>query len=254
MVLSARPNWSVPLEETLSFKTQIFTSRAGKETRFSNRTFPRQTIGFEALTLRDDFYQLPLEIRGRNADLLQITDFTQQPMTLTQDVLATDTSITVDGPADWFQSGTQVVLWSADNHSKILTTISAPLLVGDEYVIQISGSVDTNILTHGRVYTVVPGRLTKTTNQTFYTDRYASWNIDFDTLPGTEIVERSALTDDLCYFDVEALLVKPDWMFQPRTGHTAGFENVDFGRGIDVTFRPIRYNSCLLYTSPSPRD
>lgn len=68
------PNWRNQVRETIEFNTEITTSENGVEQRWANRIYPRRTVNYVALSLKDDFQEFVTELTETFGDLVQIHD------------------------------------------------------------------------------------------------------------------------------------------------------------------------------------
>lgn len=118
-----QPNWSDSVEVTLSFKTDMFTSRSGLEQRRALRLTPRREISFKALTYTDLYRQFMKTLAIKQALDFDIPDWSASVAPITGATSGSTTVTTKDIVPDWMVAGRKVFI--TENDLIVPVTVSA---------------------------------------------------------------------------------------------------------------------------------
>lgn len=214
-------NWRDPYEVRYAFSTDIFTSRAGLETRRAKRMTPRKSISHTALFHDDNLRQFNrLIMTGQNMQIIMPEVTRQVPTT---QPLAVDATSVYLVPARWMLPGGEVVVGRGN---------AARLGVIDEI------AVDHIVLTEAvgafakgtSVYPALTGRLADTIDATRATNKIAEGKIIFNVNPGSEIV--SETVEGHTFGGIEICPWTHNWKTAEDVSQSWPIDVVDFDAGV----------------------
>ena len=229
-----KPNWSNALEVTLSCKTEIFTSRSGKEQRRALRSTPRRRVDFTSLAHQSDVVAFNrLVATKQNADFL-FPDWTRAAQSHGIASGATFLSLRELAP-EWVNTGRQVFLCDGDTLTPV-TVASA-----DAYTVELTAPV-TQDYSGATVLRPVYAGLLATISSNLNTSNTVSVNVSYDVTPGS--VPNSANLFFPYVVDGKEVFSFP-WNWGEAIGAEFAWsvENVDYDRGVITTHRPIDFGT-----------
>lgn len=235
-VFPFKPNWSEGVEHTLSYKTDIFTSRSGKEQRRALRSTPRRTVSYSSLVCGDEYVKFQrLMATKQNADF-QLVDWSRSTKTHGIEAGATHFSLRdfapewlVDGVAVFLGDGATLIPATVDTVSGYTVELTAPvaLTLPPTAIIRPGlrgqlGSFSTvsntsNVVTISVSLDITPGSIPNSTN------RFHPWIIG-----GKEVFGFNW-----------------NWGESVTTDYQWPVEQVDFQRGVTTTYRPVTFGSAV---------
>lgn len=244
-----RPNWAESVSLDLEYKTDIFTSRSGKEQRRALRNEPRRrieyTIGLHREKVRE-FERLMVRWQTRP---LAMGDPTRQTLTATQLVELSD-RVTVAEVPRWLKPTAAVMLESGDDRAiVVVASVDANGAVTLTSPAQRTWPAGTSIRP------TVSGLLDAEVKQTNLTDELAEVAISFSVNPGSE----PAVTTDaglLIHAGREVFPFPENWSESIETSFRWDRELVDFGYGRRAVYTPTDFGlkvrrSSFLNVSPA---
>lgn len=171
------PNWAQPYRETWDFKTDVITSRAGKEQRRALRNTPRKSIEYSATLKQTELQALNRYLDMRQAQITVAPDLPRF-VTLAADFPATSLTATLQTTRPWVRAGDIVVLVEGS-------------LVDVRKVQSVSGSAVTftavgrsNFTTACKMHPGVPAFVSDQITVPRITNMVAQANIRLDSAPG----------------------------------------------------------------------
>lgn len=198
------PNWRAGVETSPGYRTDIITSRSGKEQRRALRTQPRRTISYTVTVAREDRNRLVRLLAKWQARPITMADPTRRVVT------------PVYEPPAWLIDGAAVVI---DNAA---VTFDPATTYPDGTVIQ----------------PALTGLLSGTVEAQHDTSTVAEAKITFAVDPGSETIDRGE--PGLYVLNGREVLAKrPNWASGISEQFEWPTEQVDFGHGRIETFRPI---------------
>lgn len=234
------PNWKDGFEMSLEYRSDIITSRSGKEQRIANRQTPRKEMSFQSVVHEEGFREFIRYMSAWQNLPTMMPEFTRSAHIEAAD--ASDNEITIIEDADWMIVGQTVGLIKGG-------------IRGSEYVIRritevdgntatLNGTLDQDWVAGSRVYPMVSGRISTsiTTNQR--TNRTAVVAVKFSADPASEI-ERPVGEPVVTHLDREVFLRRPNWADSMSPEFQAILEKVDYGIGRVTNFQPVRFNDRL---------
>ncbi len=91
-MVTITPNWRQPVQVTVAFRTDIVTSRSGREQRRALRSTPRRTVAYTTTVGGDDRRRLVNLLAAQQPDLLTLADPTRPGVLLTGRLTASVTA------------------------------------------------------------------------------------------------------------------------------------------------------------------
>ena len=228
-------NWREPYQISFEFKTDILTSRSGREQRRATRQSARKAVSYKTMATRAgvrQFNQHMVTWQNRVIIMPEETTF----VSTTTPTLAGNSVLVVEAVPHWLRVGTTVYLRSAD----VEMVGQVEQIVGDS--IRLSVAVERDMPAGARVMVALYGRLgtelssTRETNTVFQTD------IDFQVNPASE-QERILPPAPMVLNGRPVLLMKPNWSRRPNVSYIQTRETVDYGVGRTEVFTPIDFTT-----------
>ena len=231
------PNWDSKFAQTFEYKTEILTSRAGREQRIAQRTTPRTTIEFSCVATGDD-----RKLLGRILDRYQHVDHIVPDIPrhtfLAADVASGALTLPLEEIPEWLIEGTIVVLAANGNvaMNRVITVDSLANTIG------LSDATTSDWGEGTYVCYGMLGTLESSTGTRRLTNDTTEVSVKLSGKPGYEpYIAPPAASRTLN--GREVFLVKPDWSSTPQVTHTWPVEFVDYGRGTTQKFTPIMFGS-----------
>lgn len=230
------PNWSDGIEHRLSYKTDIFTSRSGKEQRRALRSTPRRTVVYTSMVHASDLMAFQrLMASKQNADF-RLPDWTRFVRTHGVEEGATTFSIRDMVPA-WAVAGAAVIL--IDGNTVVPVTISTV----SGYTVTLTAPTDQ----HFSVETVLRpafagllGSLSTVSN----TSNLVTVSVTFDVTPGS-LPNSTDTFSPWIVSGKEVFGFNWNWGEAVSTDYQWSVEQVDFQRGVTTTYRPIDFGTAI---------
>jgi len=227
-----KPNWSEAPEVTLSYKTDIFTSRSGLEQRRALRSTPRRRVDYTSLAHQSDMVAFNrLMATKQNVDFL-FPDWMRVARTHGVTSGATHLSLRSLAP-DWVVAGRQVFLCDGDTLTLVtIASVSA-------YTVELTTPVAQNYSAGASLRPVYAGQLATVTS-TLNTSNTVSVAVSYDVTPGTVANSTNAFFPFVV--DGKEVFAFPwNWGDAVTAEFSWAVENVDFDRGVIVTHRPVDF-------------
>lgn len=228
------PNWSQPVEARLSYKTDIFRSRSGKEQRRALRHTPRRTVSYTAMVLGDELtaFQRLLATK-QNADFF-LPDWTRSAVT--DSIASGGTVFELRTPAPyWLAAGAKVFL--IDGVTFATHTV---LSVSDRTVTLttgVSGAFGFGTLVRPAAIGLL-GQIDTTNN----TSTVATAAVTFDVTPASQ-----PNSDNLFFAFMtggkEVFAFPWNWGEAVATAYDWQVEKVDFQRGVTTRYYPVNFGT-----------
>lgn len=227
-------NWANGLSETHEYRTEILSSRSGKEQRRSLRTTPRRRLEFSIQvtgTRLHKFNALMASSQNREITMPDWVAFT----TTTTSLSAGGVTATVQSVPAWLTVGTQVLLF-------------APGALDSCVVHSISGNNITFTAASSawpvgsRLYRALKGLVARELTATLPTNAVQTVPVSFEVTPASLALAASpAATASLGGWEIFER--SPNWGSAVQTVFTSPLQTVDYGRGKITHFRPVPFNT-----------
>lgn len=234
-----QPDWSSSYKVVRTYKTDIITSRSGKEQRRACRNRPRRSLEFTVTELNEQTNLLARTMNRQQGADIYMADYSRQAVT-TSNLAAGDATVDFASVPSWMAG--PVVL------------VNGPAMEVRQPGTQSSGAVtfaDTtaNAWAAGTfVYPALLGRLAAELQGTRITDQKVQVTVDFDVRPASE-PEIDPPAAPVTFNDREVFLIRPDWGQAFGLNFQHPFETVDYGEGRVAYINPIAFASLAQQTT-----
>lgn len=237
-VLPLRPNWRESYTVELEYKTDVWTSRSGREQRRALRQTPRKTINFKASALRPD----ELRAFNRHMNIWQartaVIPCEVQYAVTSAAILAGNTAFPLTSVPSWIQIGAPVFIEKQDRSERLVTQVAS--IVGS--TVELEGVISFDMpagsfIKHGQY-----GFLRDEMSSSRKTNFVAETDVSFDVTPGSELplptFEVGPDLDGRPVFDLRA-----NWSKAPDVTYIRPRETLDYGFGLIQITTPIEFSS-----------
>lgn len=236
------PNWRDGYRVSYRYRTEIFTSRSGREQRRALMATPRKRVGFtitqadvvelNRFVLNHHGQEIALADAGRHVDLVAKSGNTATVATI---------------PA-WIAVGADIVL---GGERRTVTAVSGTIVTLDS-------PAPVTALPGDPVYPCVVGRLSDSTNIRSVTDRVGEMTAELALTPGGNIPDDRGDPYDV-FNGREVFLFEPNWATPLQGSFETVSDVVDFGRGVIETYKPVAFGARLrqaqfLFPTQRTRD
>lgn len=229
------PNWSDPVDVELEFRTDVTTSRSGREQRRALRRTPRRTISYK-VTIADE------DMRGFNR---LMATWQSRPMLMPDPVRFTycpdgmpsnGTVVRVDSVPAWLTTGRTVVLEaSGESELYVVSEIDS----GTGYITLDSGA--SHAWPAGtKMRLAVSGLLSGNLRARHPISRVTEFTVTFAVDPGSEPIDEGD-PGTARLNGREVLLAKPNWGETVESTFIWAPEQIDFGFGTIQSSNPRAY-------------
>ena len=232
------PNWSSSVDMTLDYKTDIVTSRAGREQRRALRKSPRRRFNYTVTLSRGDERTLHRLMTQWQARTWLLPDPVRK-VTVAQAAGVGETDIRVNREDAWLRVGQTVI---------VNETTVADVTAVDGVVVTI-GTPLTAPLDAG--VTVRPGlsaSLALSLRVRHPSNATAEFNVEFNVDPGSE-VEDAGSESMYVLGGREVFARKPNWGDAVESEFVWPKEDVDFGFGRTRTYIPQTFGAMIRRAS-----
>jgi hypothetical protein len=229
------PSWKDGIDVTHSFKTDLITSRSGKEQRRALRFTPRKQIEFSVVMDATDLRTLNRMMSKWYGYPLQLADPTRK---LVVSAVALDGSMTVVGPMPyWAVGGASVILDDGLGRLKQRYIDSV-----DGLHITFDDTADSPWPEGTTIRPTVVGMFPSNITITNKTNGAATANITLNVTPGSEEKVVSEPQREI-HGGREVFPYRPNWAEAVSSDWSRTFEQVDFGRGLISTYHPATFST-----------
>lgn len=230
------PNWRDGWKETLQFRTEIITSRSGKEQRRALRSTPRRTLEFRSVADGDRLRTLNGFMASQQDQTITLPEVTRAIRT-TSALPVGGNSVTVEIVPTWLTAGVLVGL-SHRRHQEQFVVLS---VVGN--VVQFTTVAQ---FSYGRVALLSPcvrGWLQDTLSAPLLTNTVSTPSVEFEVEPGSELPDDGEPDFTAWFNGREILMLQPNWSQAPNVTFSHAVETVDYGRGRVRRTSPVDFGT-----------
>lgn len=251
-----RPDWASPYRVSVEFKTEVITSRSGKQQRRALRIRPRKTVEFTSTVRGSAYIDLKrLLTRWQNGRFV-LPEITRS-VSVTSDIATGTSVIPVSSVPFWAAVGRDLVIQTPLTPYKWQQSVHK--------IQSINSGANTITITNGTEFawaagtSVHPALLCLMDPQTAVTSKtstFAEINVKFAVDPGYE-PEMENPASYLSFEGREVLTAQPNWSSNPSTDFIYPYEQIDFGRGVIETIRPIQFSTTsrrMSYLAQTPAE
>ena len=235
-----QPNWNSSPKVTVEYKTEIITSRSGREQRRAQRLWPRKVIEFDVLVEGGSYIDLKrLLTRWQNKTFI-VPDVTRS--VAIPNAVSSGTQVIPMGSAPWWAvAGADVIIQTPISAYKWRQSVHGIASVsGGNITLADATNQNWPVGT-----TICPALLSLAGADIAVnpqTSTVADVKVTFAVDPGSE--PRVLHPDAPTTFDGrEVLTWRTNWRDVPQTNWLYPMEQVDYGRGRIETVRPIQFST-----------
>ena len=232
-LLPFRPNWRNGYKEARIYRTDIITSRNGKEQRRATRVKPRRTIEFTAHPLPGELPRLNRLFHKTGSDRLTVADLPRKAV-LSLAVLPGSSTAAFTTVPDWIAPAVPVVMAHKDQSEG--RTVSA--VVGN--IVSFTQPSKIGYPVGAKLHPALLARFDPTVATRRLTNTFAEHSIDLAVEPLSEPTPTPPAAETV-FADREVLTLKNNWATLPTVEFDMPRETVDYGRGAISVFEPIPY-------------
>lgn len=229
------PNWNEPYEINYEMRSEILTSRSGKEQRISLRQSPRKSYRFSALVHDERFRAFLRHMNAWQQRSTVMPEYSRLTR-LSQPVADGSISIIVDEVPDWLAPGRLVSMFNKSG--AIVRSVEA--IIGN--TVTLASAISGDWPAKSRLYAAEVGRLSPNISASQHTNITSTVQVDFKVTPGTEYMP-APVEPMRMYRDREVFLKRPNWGTPLSPEFQAVIEEVDFGVGRVDYFLPVQFNT-----------
>lgn len=229
------PNWDQSYKLTYSFKTEIITSRSGREQRIALRTAPRKELNYRSLAIGDRFNaakDLLWQWQARTLTVPELTRFINSTAVMGsgQNVMA------VDQTPPWLVEGLTVIL-RVDGVSEARTIASVG--AGSVTFTSVSG---TTWPVGVRLHPALSGYIATSTPLNRSTNAVATVSVNLKVTPLSEPWVAPGVATET-FNGRELFLKRPNWAQEVSVNTQHSVDEIDFDRGAVARFTPIKFGT-----------
>lgn len=239
-------NWANGYRVNLSYKTDVWASRSGKEQRRALRSTPRKSVEFTSMVTHSELRSFRALMASWQNKTMIMPDVSRR-LTLAGASADSALAVEVSETADWVVADATVVLVNG-NRREICNVESVS---GTTITFKASSAAwPAGTLVHPGL----AGVLAQEMQATLYTDSVSAVSVKFDVEPASEPARVAGLPLSTLA-GREVLTLKPNWGGTVLATYQYPRELVDYGRGVTATFRPINFATQIFkatYVAETP--
>lgn len=237
-IAAVSPNWNSPVRETLSYSTEVVTSRNGIEQRFSNRSMPRYSFSFSVLATDDRLTQIRADMDNAQNELW-VMPVWYRHVTINAPILIDDTEILLAAIPDWLVAGSLIVIAGSKYESFVVASIAGMVV----------STVDPAQAQHDQFsFAYDAERCYYPSEMDWRNHSSTVWSAEVEMVSNTKTDVLKFPGPDLRYLNRDLLLIPPNWAFNTEYKPIRERDYVDYQRGVDV-FSPSEHSrSYIGYT------
>jgi hypothetical protein len=225
------PDWKSSYKITREFKTDIITSRSGKEQRRAVRNRPRKKVEFGVLEFAARARLFATAMRQQIGSSIYMADYSRS-VTATEALVPGATTMGVSATPPWLTGAVVLASGAQMEVRQVELAVAGVITFSD---------TSANDWGEGTIiYPALLGRLAMDTQGTRPTDDAVQISVAFDVLPGSE-PEIDPGAAPLTFNGREVFLAKPDWGTTVSVSFRHAFETVDYGQGLIDFYEPVAY-------------
>jgi hypothetical protein len=218
------PNWSSAFIIEYSFRTDIITTRSGREQRRAIRQTPRKRFQFEASPYGATWRTFLQTMALWQNNTIFLPEYPRSVALASPLYAESQTVVLVEDAPDWVVVGGSIILAHKEHHEvRIVQDV-------DGNVVTFTSASSYEFPAGSKLYYSVAGRLDASVSATRETNRVASVSVDFSVTPGSE-EEEDYGTAGTTFKGRELFTVRPNWAAQPDVSFEWPRDVVDYDRG-----------------------
>ena len=230
------PNWRASWQATADFRTDILTSRSGREQRIALRTEPRRRMTWTITCTRDRYRTLLrlIDSVGSQGGDWYFADHVVS-VAIASARPAGAFSVEVASVPSWISPGKKVVLY-ADQRQELYTVDSI-----SETTVVFLEEFPAVWPAHTKVLPARYGRLSSELSGEDHTNNTVEMAVTAELDPGIGVAD---IIDSapVMFNGREVFTWKPNWRERVGSGFSAGRETVDYGSGRLAHYLPVAFS------------
>ncbi len=233
------PDWTDDVRVGYEFRTEIITSRGGKEQRIASRAEPRVELDFSSIMLEYDFRSFLGMISAQHNETILMPDWSR-PMEVSDVADAGATSVRVFEVDAGLAAGDQFALVSGDADRTSCIVLTVDDIAGRR--IDLTAPLAAAVQPGACVYRLLRGHLNTTLQARLVSDRGVRVQVKFAVDPGHEDLGTLPAAP-LSHWSRELCLLEPDWSSEVSMEHETILDIVDYGNGPLAFLAPVPFNT-----------
>lgn len=230
------PNWRQPVHAVYQFKTDIFTSRSGKEQRRALRTSPRVSVKFTVTRAAEDRRKLDRLLRTAQVAPMSMADLTRKVrLTAPADVGATVLQVS-DASVDWLDVTRYVIVAGPTGYLRYLVDDRDV----DAGTITLHTATSVALGAETKIHPSYTGRLSDSIDAKLITTTVVESDIQFEPFPGANAAIDPGSPEDV-FNQREVFLFSANWANPVELNYVKSIDQVDFGRGRTAYYQPVSF-------------
>ena len=233
------PNWKNPYRINRQYKTDILTSRGGKEQRRAMRETPRKTLEFSSQINFGQMRRFQAFLSERQGYPFYLPELVSKTRTA-ENIAQNATTVLLERIPGWLQLGTVVILAEGGRmDARVISKIDGnqvDFLAG-------GGTGVTGDWPKGtKVYYALYGMLATNLSGRVLTSAVTEVQITFNVMPGSEPPPWNETVAPSTYAGREIFTMKPNWAVPLSINFSTNTDTVDNDVGIISVFQPVQFN------------
>lgn len=234
------PNWDNNYSLTYEYKTDMFTSRSGKEQRRALRETSRKSLEYTATLRRGQLLEFNRLMTTWQTRTFVVAEETRTARTSINEAPLSST-VTVESTPDWLVDGQKVILENSTTKGDIVRQARTVDNVAAN-VVTFTAASGNEWPAGTKIHPALTGRLALSTQADRVTSTVANLGVRFDIEPASELP--IALPAATITFDGREVFNKqPNWREGINVQHDYERDEVDFGRGRVDYYVPIEFGT-----------
>ena len=233
-------NWSKGAYSVeLEYKTEVWTSRSGKEQRRGYRQTPRKRIDGDFTMGFANFRLFNRLMDSWQKNQFAIPELSRKAYLAVRHQASTN-DVTLEGVApDWIVPGSSVIFrLKGEMEIRRVNSVSGS-------TVNFSNTSLRDWESGTLIHPLLSAYVGTNTSAQVHTDSVETLQVSFDVIPGTE--PSVAIPAATTFFKGYELFQRtPNWKTSPKLTFTVAPEDVDFGFGRIARFNPIEFGSRML--------
>lgn len=229
-----RPNWTDGVEVRTSHKTDVFTSRSGREQRRALRMTPRRTVTYSSVTVGDELVRFQRLMGTKSNQEFNMPDWSRFVRTHGIEQGASHFTVRELG-VEWLSNDTTIAVVEGER------ILIATITMVEGYTVEVNqpiGQTFSPAAVVRPVFVGMLGGLTSVTN----TSTVASVRVVFDVRPGSVANSEEMFTPFLLAGQ-EVFGFAWNWAETVTCDYQWDVEKVDFQRGVTTTYTPVDFGT-----------
>ena len=235
-------NWSGPYSVEYQFKTDIFTTRNGREQRRALRQTPRKIFDYLSTPYRDLFRAFQDLLASWHNNVVIMPELPRQVVLVEPLAVEDLTAEIAANTADWLVPNMQVIVANGDLYeSRTIESVAGTTLT-------FSGPGLGDWPTGSKIHPALSGRVSGSLNGAHLTSNVARVQVKFEVTPASEMV-LPLPNPPLMFNGRELFVTKFNWLHDVDVTYESEREVVDYQFGRVLIATPFPFSSTVRKTT-----